>query len=221
MTIELLEGMNDLKWCFDIDGYDIEIDPGTPPNENATNLFDAHGIPPMTWITRRGGIDGPVNEFRPYEMFPGLFMVFAETGDRPEDILAFISRHGFLEDCRAKAESLKETVNYQTAIRGVLFPFDQGDIEAADKAFNELWHPRVRMHASRVNPTRPSFRITPTRLIDLMVMQLGEYISGFHDFKRCEACGNPFRYKRQDAKTCSNACRQALKRQRKKEGAVK
>ena len=225
MTLELTDGMNDLIWGIDQDGYEIEEVPARKSTKTYSHigrgLLDSHITPAHTDIRSLGG---PIMEFRPNHKFPGLFFTFADTLSEPEALKEFISKHGLLTRYKLEREgigSLKvridDLIKHQIAFRQVVKAYDEGDQDQADALYEEKLQPKLKTLMSRVNPTRPILRVAPVDLLGLMWLQLGQYIAGQADFARCENCGTPFRRARTSKKTCSGACRKAVSRKRLKE----
>ncbi len=218
MTAELTDGMNDLVWGFDQDGYEVKereaLELGKAKIPIGRELLDGYTTPACTIIRSIGGL---IREFRPHHKFPGLFFTFANTPSKPEALMGFVSKHGLLRHPRSGEESVDYLIEYQEAFRQVVKAYDDGDQVRADALYEEKLQPNLKTRLTRKNPTRPILRVAPVDLLGLMWLQLGQYIAGPTDFARCENCGTPFRRVRTSKKTCSGACRKAVSRKRPKE----
>jgi len=210
VTSELIDGMNDLIWGIDQDGYEIN-EVQAKPAKIDYGLMGGVGIP--AYVTIRSLV-GPIKEHRPHHDFPGLFFHFANTPSEPEALKGFVSKHGLLTHQRAGMEVISNLIQYQDAFRQVIEAYDGGNKAQADKLYEQNLQPKLKIRITRINPTRTILRIAPVNLLGLMWLQLGQYIAGKANFAQCANCGDPFRRKRTSRKTCSDACRQALFRKK-------
>jgi hypothetical protein len=205
--------MDNLIWGIDQDGYELKeieaLDLGKTRSQIGRGLLDGYTSPAYTIISSLGG---PIMELRPNHEFPGLFFTFAGTPSEPEALKGFISEHGLLTHPRSGEERIDYLIGHQEAFRQIVKAYDEGDLALADEFYEKNLQPNFRPHISRKNPTRHPLRFAPVDLLGLMCLQLGLYIAGQADFAQCAICGEPFRRIRTSRKTCSDACRKQLSR---------
>ena len=209
-------------WPVDQAGYTIErVKLDEPRGLGAEREYDL--------IRSRGG---PLRFYWPLDE-DGLWLRFAETCKTTEGVLAFVNEFGLLTQSPERLDSFLETA---ALIRRIAERFLAADRIGATKLFANSGLPTLKegIFFSAERPEVFELRLVPRRLRDALLHQTGEAITGNRRFRRCrnEGCPNWFRLgphadtgegrrtytvRRQ---FCSDRCRVASARHRKREKAI-
>jgi len=177
-----------------------------------------------------------VRRYRPLDGNPGAFLEFAKTECNPGGVLKFANRFGLL-DSRGDVETL---AGWYASIREmyeavVLWRDCQRahDLSRLVSVFNERQEnsgfigPAGSLTAflgKTDDPARLALRLEPPTLLEALWLQFAMAVSGNTNFRKCDWCDEWFAYgtgtgRRNTAKFCKPACRQAafVKRQQEAE----
>ena len=215
------------QWYRPLDGCEIELDPGTPPDPDATNLIAAQGQPARTYIQWKSD---RMQTYYPHEDDPALFKEFAKIDEAPEAVADFVSRYGFLggrwnpKPEKIKAESVSQILAANTAVKAVLTLHENGRSDLATAVINTEIKPVVFEMIDTSNPERMVPTQMPVTLEGLIWLQVRDYICQGRMLKDCawEGCIKSFYIGKGTGGTkakrfCSPKCKMAFTR---KYGAI-
>ena len=177
---------------------------------------------------------GPGENYRPHEEYPGLFRRFANLGNTPDEILAFVNQFGFPSISQyvrpmMTADSWSATI---PVMKSILRSLDRGDRHEAAQIFNRMrsyFFPgqehlmsgmQLRIDASP-KTQRFGLNVQPKDLLSAMYLQLANEITNGIKYKQCKFCPNWFPYgpgtgHKHTKEFCSTRCRVAWNRQKKR-----
>jgi hypothetical protein len=180
-----------------LDRCEVELDPGTPPDPDATNLIGAQGWPAHEVIRRKSD---RMQTYYPHEDEPTLFKEFANTDDTPEAIADFVSRYGYLggrwnpEPENIRAESVSQILAVKAKVKKGLEWCDRGDGLFVAAAINTEIKPIEIGMIDTSNPNRLVPASMPVTLEGLIWLQVRDYICQGRKLKNCawEGCIKSF-----------------------------
>ncbi len=238
MKTRLPEGLFRFTWQVDQLGYDLKYRHREPePGRRALILGEIVG-----WhLVRKGG---PLREYWPLDDHPGLFRQFAnlpedlspeDQSTEPKDLLAFANEFGLLgymsgtftsKSEPPDSEDLHSWQGYIHSFRLMVDAIEDGREQAACDAFDTDIRPRmtVRVEPGPFGSRRPSLHVTPLTLVGALWLQVAGQLTQGLEFRKCKQCPTHFpvgtgtRF-RMTKIFCSDRCRVAWNRQKKKEAS--
>jgi hypothetical protein len=166
-----------------------------------------------------------VDRFRPLEISPTLYAIFADNESSVEGAIDFCNRFGLLTIRQTEgggiSTSLRDFFRQQAEIKRAVALYERGDLAALAKRINyasrgerlppmTLFAPRVDLNAEG----RLKLSWVPQHLLSAMWLQLALDAAGGCTLVRCEHCQKPFVFgvgtrRRSTAMYCSRACNMA------------
>ena len=129
------------QWYRPLDGCEVELEPETPPDPDATSLIAAGGRPASISIKRKSD---RMELYYPHKDEPTLFRELANIDKTPEAIADFVSRYGFLggrwnqEPENTTVESVSEFIKVKTAVFAALTLHENGRSDLAALTINDI-----------------------------------------------------------------------------------
>jgi hypothetical protein len=184
------------QWYRPLDGCEVELEPGTPPDPDAKNLIAAQGRPAREFIKRKSD---RMQSYYPHQDEPTLFKELANIDDTSEAIADFVSRYGFLGDRwnqepeNITAESVSEFLKVKTAVFAALTLHENGRSDLAALTINDI-RPVVFEVIDTTNPKRMVPASMPVTLEGLIWLQVRDYVCLGRTLKHClwESCIKSF-----------------------------
>ncbi len=163
--------------------------------------------------------------YRPLVEFPGLFRRLAHVPTEPGPIVEFANEFGLLWQESGDFDDYQFFVRSIFEMSYVVDAIDRGRHQDAQHIFNTPhFRPTFSIRLYALSGPRSQMKIQPLSLMAALWKQVAEEISTGTNFKKCKFCPMWFSYGpgtgRKNTKVfCSDRCRVAWNRQKKKEAS--
>lgn len=235
---------NDLfhfEWWRCKDGYELQLFKDDSPTDYESEMARRKfwGKSPVEPFDEEFPViqpkGGPGENYRPHVEYPGLFRRFANLGNTPEEVLAFVNQFGFPSSSQyvrqmMPADSWSATIQ---VMKLAVDSLDQGDRRGAAQIFNNVpsnfqmsgQEHLIRGMQLRIDASpktqRFGLNVRPADLLSAMYLQLANEITNGINYKKCKYCPNWFPYgpgtgHKQTKEFCSTRCRVGWNRQKKR-----
>jgi hypothetical protein len=216
-------------WSVDQDGYEIlrDRDTAEAPSNQSFDIIKSRG--------------GPLRFYRPLDT-EGLWLRFAQSCTDAAGAILFATEFGLIgPSLTSREQRVDDMLETAARIRAIWKHHEAGAREAAERwAAIQLFNENLPSIKTGIlwltdDPRGPQYRFIPLTLRDALLHQAGEAITGNRRFRHCRnpGCPNWFRLGRQAAgeggnrqtitarrEFCSDRCRVASARRKKKEGHI-
>ena len=230
---ELIE----FEWGRCPDGYEL-VRP--PPRLRIRDPFPSVRMVTLTQWTVPGAPNlfikaksARFERYRPLDRCPVLFDRFSKCPATADGMLAFCNEFGFLgtsyKDSRMGDQAsiiIGDLLAHHEQMRSALSSFERGNSSRLVEACNEGGLAASRIELRKDRQGRLSIVLAPLNLIQAMWLQFARYAGSETRLMRCASCNGaiivgPGTGKRNTSKYCSDACRVAAfkARKRSREGA--
>jgi hypothetical protein len=176
-----------------------------------------------------------VDRYRPLDMTPTLYAIFADTEASVEGAIDFCNRYGLLTQQQKQGGTIWQTLNdflfQHAAMERAVALFERGS--AADSALliklinlaakgDQRMIPPMALFAPQLGidaDDKVTLSLVPQHLLSAMWLQLALHVAGDCKLVRCEKCQVPFvvgagTQRRSTAMYCSSLCKVAAFRAR-------
>lgn len=232
METRLPEELFRFSWYVDQHGYKLEFQEDEPGKTSLTAKI------PGWRLARKGG---PLREYWPLDEHPGLFRRFAnlpedlspeDLSPEPKALLEFANEFGLLGTWAISTGQMPDSedlIGWRDDIRSfraMVGAIDDGRVREACEAFRGNTGPRmtVRIEHAPFGGRYPSLHVAPLTLVGALWLQVAGQLTQGLKFRKCKHKQCPTHFPvgartrfRKTKVFCSDRCRVAWNRQKKKE----